>query len=79
MAFESAYASAGSNPAVIVDPSGPRVTVPSSANPVSPQPTVQTWSISRPPRDCDRVDLRAFISTAATGGWLAGSQQEQRS
>jgi RHS repeat-associated protein len=82
-AYESAYVYAGARPTVMVDPSGLRGRVAlqsgGGSNPVSPQPTVQTWSISPASRDWGRFELRAFISTAASGGWLAESAGDNRS
>jgi RHS repeat-associated protein len=80
--FEGSYVHGMNRPTVMVDPSGKRGRMAlgsGGSNPVSPQPTVQTWSISPSARDWGRFEIRAFISTASTGGWIAPSAGDSRS
>ena len=66
-AFESAYVYGMNRPTVMVDPSGLRGAVPST-NPVSPQPTVQTWSMSPAPRDWGRFEFPMCQRLMGRGG-----------
>jgi RHS repeat-associated protein len=65
--YPSAYVYGNNNPVIYSDPSGLRAGV-------APWTGVQ----SIPRRDWGGFDLRLFISSGATGGWLAGSAGDKR-
>jgi hypothetical protein len=65
--YPSAYVYGNNNPVLYSDPTGLRAGV-------APWTGVQ----SIPRRDWGGFDLRLFISSGATGGWLAGSAGDKR-
>jgi hypothetical protein len=82
---EGSYVYGGARPTVMTDPGGMRFgfggesfASSGASNPVQPQPWVASWSISPSGRDWGRFALRAFISTASSGGWIAGSAGDGR-